>query len=272
MKALRCDRVLILGLAFTLCACASGYKQFYVQAPGATPEAIAMLRANSPPAVPQVERSAPIDTMQMLDAYAKRGFAMIGYSQFNSGQNESESSAVEQGKEVGADIVLIVNPQYTGSITTSVPLTTPTTSTAVTSGTATAYGPGGTVTAFGTATTTVHGTSTTYIPMTVHRSDYTAVYFVRQRFSLGAFVRNLDDAERQSLQTNQGVVVRIVVDNSPAFYADILPGDMILSIDGAAVSTQEHFTQILQARRGASVTVAIVRSGQRIEKVVQLNP
>lgn len=262
---------LILVFASALCACASGYKQFYVPADGATPEAIAALRTGPAPAMPAIERSAPGNPDEIIVAYARRGFVMIGHSSFNSGQNESESSALDQGKTVGADLVLVINPQYTGSVTTSVPLTTPTNNTAYTSGTATAYGPAGTVTAYGSATTTVHGTTTTYIPMTVHRSDYTAVFFVKQRFNLGAFVRNLEDAERQALQTNQGVVVLTVVDNTPAFYSDILAGDMIMTIDGVTVTTQELFIQILESRRGSQVRIMLKRNGQKIEKLVQLN-
>lgn len=271
MRSIRPATLAVVVFAAGLCACASGYKQFYVPADGASPEAISSFRAGPAPAMPSIERSAPANAEEILAAYAKRGFVMIGHSSFNSGQNEPESSALQQGKAVGADLVLVMNPQYTGSVTTSIPLTTPTTSTAYTSGTATAFGPSGTVTAYGNATTTVQGSTTTYIPMTVHRSDYTAVYFVKQRFNLGTFVRNLEDSERQAFQTNQGVIVLTVVDNTPAFYADILSGDMIVSIDGATVSTQDHFSEILESRRGSQVAIVLIRGGQKIEKLVQLN-
>ena len=227
--------------ALSLASCASGYSSFYTPATGATPEAIASLRATPPPTTPLLERSAPGNMEEILAAYAKRGYVMIGHSMFNSGNNESDASALRQGVSVGADLVLILNPQHTGSITSNIPLTTPTTTTAYTTGSATAYGAGGTVRAYGNSTTTTYGSNTTYIPMTVNRSDYGAVYFVKQRFHLGAFVRDLNDAERQELQTNQGVVVLTIVDDTPAFRADILPGDVILTIDDVRVSNQESF-------------------------------
>lgn len=270
MRSAPMRHLLVALSSLVLAGCASGYKSFYTQAPGATPDFISSIRASSPPATPALERSAPADPQLVLAAYAKRGYVMIGNSMFNSGQSESESSALKQGSVVGADLVLILNPQYTGSITTSVPITTPTTTTSQSSGSATAYGPGGPVTAYGTATTTTYGSQTTYVPMTVHRSDFGAVYFVKQRFSLGAFTRDLTDTERQELQSNQGVVVMTIVDDTPAFRADVLPGDVIRAIDGVAVPNAAGFTRMMTEMRGKKVTVAIVRGGQRIEKIVQL--
>jgi hypothetical protein len=100
-----------LPLFFTLflTAC-SGYKEFYKQAQGATPETVAVMRVAPPPAIPIVERAQPGDSMTILDAYAKRGYIMIGNSMFKTGHPESEDSAVRQAQDVGADLVLILNP------------------------------------------------------------------------------------------------------------------------------------------------------------------
>jgi membrane-associated protease RseP (regulator of RpoE activity) len=166
--------------------------------------------------------------------------------------------------------VVILNPRYTGSVTSSVPITTPTTSTSYSTGTATAYGAGGPVTAYGSGTITTYGTITNYVPVTINGSDYGALYFVQQRFSLGIFFRDLNDGERQELQTNKGVVVRLVVDGSPAFDADVLVGDVLTAIDGVAISGVRACNQLLSERQGKLVSLSIVRRGQRIEKAVQL--
>lgn len=207
-------RLFPLVFALFLAGCASGYKNFYQQAQGATPQTIAARRVAPAPATPIVERAQGGDSRTILDAYTKRGYSMIGNSLFNSGRSEPESSAVRQAQDVGADLVLILDPRYTGSVTSSVPITTPTTSTTYSTGTATAYGSRGAVTAYGSGTTTTYGTSTNYVPMTVHRSDYGAIYFVKQRFTLGIVGRDLDDAERQELQTNKGAVARLVCPGS----------------------------------------------------------
>jgi hypothetical protein len=267
-------------LSFALCvaanltACASGYSQFYQPVQGATPQLIAATRLAPPPAVPTVERAAPpgSDSSSLMDAYAKRGYVIIGSSSFNTGRPESEDSAVRQGAKVGADLVLILNPRYTGSTTSAVPITVPTTSTSYSSGTATAYGRGGAVTAYGSGTTTTYGTATTMMPITVNRSDYGAVYFIKRKWGFGALWRDLSDAERQELQSNRGVVIRLVVDGTPAFLADFLPGDIILAVDGQPVLGQESASDLLRARAGQRATLSIYRRGTRLEKPVQLQP
>jgi membrane-associated protease RseP (regulator of RpoE activity) len=268
-RPIRNALIALLPLLFV--GCVSGYKSFYTPATGVSPEIIAARRVSPPPAIPIVERFAPAAPDTILAAYAKRGYVMIGSSMFNSGRNEPETSALKQGQDVGADLVLVLNPKYTGSITSVVPITVPSTTTSNTSGSATAYGSGGSVTAYGNATTTTYGTNTTYIPMTVNRSDYGAVYFVKQRFSFGAFLRDLNDTERQELQTNQGVVVLNIADDSPAFKADILPGDVVAAIDGITVPNKAGLAQIMDDLKGKQVTVAIVRRGLRIDKSVKLN-
>ena len=104
----------------------------------------------------------------------------------------------------------------------------------------------------------------------MHRRDYGAVYFVRAKFSFGVFVRDLSDAERQEMQTNKGVAVRLVVDATPAFDADVLVDDIITAVDGAAVVNASAFNGLMKERHGKLVTFTIVRRGQTIEKQVQL--
>ena len=266
MKKILMHMLVALSASLAITGCSNNYKQFYTPAPGATPQAISAARASAAPPMPTLERSSFGDKDQIVAGYAKRGYVVIGESRFNTGESISEMGALKQGRAVGADLVLVFIPQYTGSTTSSVPFTTPTTNTSYTTGNATAYGPGGPVTAYGSATTTTYGSNTTYIPITVNRSDYGAVYFVKGRFRIGAFVRNLNDLERQLLQTNQGVVITTIVDDSPAFKADVLPGDMIVSINGERVSNEEGFARMSSARRGQTIKLSLIRQGRAIEK------
>ena len=244
---------LFLPLFFTLflTAC-SGYKEFYKQAQGATPEAVAAIRVAPPPATPIVERAQRGDSKMILDAYAKRGYIMIGSSMFKTGHPESEDSAVRQAQDVGADLVLILNPRYAGTVTYDIPITILTRNPQDS----------------GRALDDI----TSYAPATIALSDYGAVYFVKQRFELGVFSRDLNDAERQGLQTNQGAVVRLVVDGSPAFNADLQIGDVVTAVDGVAIANAQAFNELLREHRGKQVALSIARHGQRLEKTVQLNP
>ena len=131
MPSLRALLLLLL-----LVGCVSGYKQFYRPESYATPEAVSAQRLNPPPAMPIIERAKHTDPQIISDSYGKRGYSVIGSSFFNSGESEPEGSAIQQAKDVKADLVLILNPRYTGSITTAVPITTPTTTTSRASGTA----------------------------------------------------------------------------------------------------------------------------------------
>lgn len=257
-------------VAVALSGCASGYSQFYTQMQGATPDAVAASRAAPPTGNPIVERTGNGNDPALAEAYARRGYLAIGTSSFNSGRGQNEKSAVEQAKKVGADLVLIFNPEYTGTVTGSMPLTTPTTTTSYTTANATAYGAGGTVNAYGNSTTTTHGTNTTYIPYSIDRSDYGAVYFVKRKYIFGANTRNLNNEERQELESNQGVVVIVVVDNTPAFSADILAGDILLSVNGTPISNVEKFSDVIGMYAGTTAEVSFIRKGRKMVKNVPL--
>lgn len=271
MKNTRLISVALLSALAALAGCASGYKEFYQSNNELDPQKISELRVAPPPSQPLIERARPGNPDDILDAYAKRGYIMIGNSMFNSGRPESEDAAIRQGQEVDADLVLILNPNYTGSVTSSIPITTPTTNTTYSNATATAYGRGGPVTVYGSGTSTTYGTATNYIPITVNRVDYGAVYFIKRKFLFGAFYRDLNDAERQELQTNRGSVARLIVDGTPAFNADILIGDVFTTLDGVVIANSQTLSELLGEKKGKTVTFSILRRGQLFQKTVQLN-
>jgi PDZ domain len=257
----------------SLAGCASnGYRQFYTEVPGATPEKVAARRAAPPPPTPEFVRLAgPFDDNAQRP-FLRKGYEIVGYSSFTSGRQPDEDDALDQGKKVGADLVVLLAPHYVGSVTTSIPLTTPTVNTSYTNGTATVYGSGGSAVAYGNATTTTYGTNTTYVPMTVNRNEYTAVYLVKAKHRFGVRMRDLSDAERRELGTNQGLYVTTVIEGTPAFASDILPGDVIMTIEGSRIEGNDSFTALLSARSGQAVAVTLIRQGKTITKTVALGP
>lgn len=258
-------------LVLALGGCANGYQQFYRPVPGVTPENIVKIRAAPPPATPLVDHIPAFDK-SVLKRYTKYGYVAIGYSSFNSGMEQSDNFAITQGRAVGADLIVIANPKYTGSVTTSVPITTTTPITSYSSGSATAYGSKGFVNAYGIGTTTTYVPQTTYVPITINRQNYGAIYFIKPRIVLGALSRNLNDLERKSLQTNKGAVVTAVINDSPAFNADILIGDIITGINGQAVTSNHEFRSVLDANAGHTITLSVLREQKHLEKSVQLLP
>lgn len=250
--------------------CANGYKEYYRPAQGATPEKIAQVRSGPPPATPVVERAPGGDSKVILDSYGKRGYAMIGSAIFKSEQSQPEEVAIKQAKEVQADLVLILNPRFAGTVTRNIPITVPTTSTTYSSGTATAYGPGGTVNAFGSGVSTTYGSATSVIPVTLNVSDYGAVFFIKRRVVFGAETRPLSDQERQDLQTNKGAMIVFIIDGSPAFEADILAGDIVITVDGNPVAGSDALSKMIVEKSGKLVSFGILRRGKNLDKSVRL--
>lgn len=202
----------------------------------------------------------------------RHGYAQIGYSNFNAGSDGGKESQLRvQAQKIGAQVV-ITGSSYTGTVTGSIPWTTPTTSTSYTTGQATAYGRGGPVTAYGSATTTTYGSQTTMIPYSVNRSDFGAAYFFKSKYHTGVYTKELSDETRRAMGSNKGVLVDIVVDGSPAFMADIIPGDVIISINDAPVFSPKNYSETVTRFIGTPVSVRMLRGTQELTKTMDVLP
>jgi len=212
------------------------------------------------------------DFSKDIQGLQAKGFVVIGSAAFQGASNQdTERPLREQAAKVGAQVVL-VSSKYSHTVSGAIPITTPTTSMAYTSGTATAYGSGGVVNAYGNSTTTMYGQQTSMVPYSIDRSEFGAVFMAKVKGRLGVIVTPLDDATRKRLETNQGVLVRIVVEGSPAYLADVLPGDVILQIGSDTVQSPEYFTKTLLVKyQGQATTLKLDRNGKSVEKNVTLN-
>lgn len=250
---------------FPLAACVPNpYAKFYEGAPDARvrPDYIA------PTSALQIFSSS--DFNRDVPELMRHGYVLVGQSSFNAGiGNVKESQLRDQAASVGAALVL-VSSHYTNTITGAIPLNIPQTSTTTGTATATAYGPGGSATATGYGTSTTTRSQTVMMPYSVARADFAALYFVRTKARLGLFVIALDDSTRQRLQSNAGVRVAVVVENSPAFDADILPGDIVLALGGERVRSPEHYGELLTKYEGQRVEISLSRSGRELTKSVTL--
>lgn len=257
--------------SLVITGCVSGYKQFYQPYNGATPQVVAQLRANPPTGMPVVDHYGGKDYKSMVKDYGSAGYIPIGYSSFNSGHSEPDSGAIAEAKKVGADLVVIISPEYTGTRSTVIPWTTPTASTSYTSGTATAYGSNGTsATAYGNSTTTTYGSRTSYIPIHTDRYDYGAIYFIKFKYKLGVWLKRPSEVIRENLGTNKALLVDFVVRDSPAYNSDIFPGDIIISVDGHP-ATSKAFKKAEHYDSGKSIKLTIERHGEKVVKIVKLS-
>lgn len=254
-------RILLAASLLLLSACASNpYSTFYngtdnahqLRAYVPSSEQIRILQSND------IDR----DTKQLM----VKGYVPIGQSLFNSGDQQiNENQVYEQAVKIGAQVVITAS-KYTNTVSGSAPVTVPNVTQTYSSGTATAYGSSGTVNAYGTGNTTTYGSNTIYVPYSIRRSDFIAVYFVKTRSVIGAYVEPLDDDAKKMLQSNAGVRVTIVIEDSPAFNANIIPGDILTAIDGNPIKSVSNYQDMIQNLPSTTAHFTVYRNGKIIKK------
>lgn len=253
----------LLLLAALLTGCANGYSQFYRPNPGLANFTVPIMPFSGEP---RLSASSGDPSRDVRDMY-EQGYALAGVSDF-VGPAANQSGAVSQAKKVGAAVVLL-SSKYQNTVTGAMPLTLPTATTSFSSGTANAYGSGGFATGNYSGTTTTYGTQTTYIPYSVDKYDQVALYFVPlERKGFGVLVNSLTDEQRHDLGTNQAVEIIAVRTESPAFRADILPGDMLVLVGSTPTFDPQAAAHALANTAGTDVDVTLIRGGQRITKTV----
>jgi len=223
---------------------------------------------------------ATSDLVKDCDKIIRDGYFLIGESSFD-GPPQSDDALMFQAKVVGADIVLLKS-SYLGSQQTSIPIlqyNPGQTSTTTSSGTVNAYAYGsggyanGTANYYGNSTTTTPGTySTQNIPITIQRYTYDAGFFRKLPSPVfGASCQPLPSDIRTKLEQNTGLLVVIVVNDSPAFIANILEGDVLLKINREDIISVTDFGSKLVKYAGQKADFEIWRKGETKTISVQLN-
>ena len=78
-------------------------------------------------------------------------------------------------------------------------------------------------------------------------------------------------AKDRDLNVAEGVIVDNVLNGSSAQYAGLLPNDVIVKIDGAAIrSTQELKEKVSSAKTGDVLKIMVFRNGKTKELEVTL--
>jgi hypothetical protein len=258
-------RFALLAVAVLTSACASNpYTQFYQGTPNAR------LRPDYQASASPLQIFSSSDFNRDVLELMRRGYGLVGQSSFNIGMNlVSESQLRKQSEAVGAHIVLVA-ARYTNTVSGAVPLTIPKTATTTSNGIATVSGAGGTATIVGSSSSITQSTQTVILPYSVARGDIAALFFVRVKPRLGVSVVPLDDSTRLRLQSNFGVVVQVVIEGSPAFEAEILPGDILLQIGSDRVRSVEHFSELLDRYQGRVVELVVDRRGREVRKTLRI--
>ncbi|MBL0057839.1 MAG: PDZ domain-containing protein [Elusimicrobia bacterium] len=256
-----------MGLAVSfiaLAACGNPYRLNYVSVLDRLPAQPAF--APSTPTPRLVEAKNPReDSLRLVE----EGYAPIGYVKFNSVKAD-EQLALAQAKELGADVVL-TSIQFTNVVNESVPTTVykgPETVRVEDRGnvgyTGVNYNRSQTVTYEGSYQTEFVNRETAFY-------DQKALFFRKlQAPVFGGAVSALPEEVRNSLGRNRGVVVRAVVNGSPAFRADVLKGDILIGLEGEDIIEPGEFYKRIESLAGRSVSLSILRNGQALELPVKL--
>lgn len=269
--------LILLIAAISLTGCAqSGYKKFYK--PYVDANTLTDVELISEDQEPEVFGSDNIKRDHYI--LLSKGYIAVGQSTFNGG-HEDIKYAKAQAKSVGATVIL-ASSQYTNTQTTTTTLLVPDNKTTYHSGSAysntsydSAYGG-----YYGNSSTygTYNGTSTTYatkaVPVTSQqrRYDQTAVYYVKsnKKYRIGVLYLDLTPEQRIQYERNTGIQIIVVVEETPAFYSNILAGDVLIAIDGDTVNNVIQAGEILDgipATQNRTV-FTVIRNGQ--EKNIQV--
>jgi len=99
--------------------------------------------------------------------------------------------------------------------------------------------------------------------------DLVVAYYVRFKLPFGATFRDLNATEKQAMNRG-GVRIGSVVNGTPASKANLLSGDIVVSLDGKPVGSRGEFQSMLRANAGRAVTLGVVRNGETINRMVRL--
>ena len=262
-------RIALLGLlAAMLVGCVNPYVNNFHYAPGITPTMVAAERVGPPPAVPQViEGSNPSTDLTSQEA---DGYMPFGYADFSAAPGfVPRDGAIKQGEAIGADRILVYS-RYQGTVTTTIPITTPTQQTTFYNGTATAYGSVGMATANGSGTATTYGSQTNIVPLSIPRYEFLAVYLIKARIWFGTMYNAVTPQQAQEAGSVDAVQLTVIVHGSPAAEAGLLPGDIVTQIDGRPVDGAQAFMTALRADAGLNAYLTVIRNGTTLSKAVHL--
>jgi len=253
-------RLLILFCSFFLSGClaTNPYKEFFhtVSYPY-SPSHLVLLKKGEEPVVIKTD---DIDENTLVAQ--SKSYVGLGYSSFN-GPLGNRADLIQQAKDIGATHILL-QEKHLSTQTHASAIAVPTIETTNHSGSVDGYRYSGTSTT----------TGTNYIPYsyTVTRYLQDAAYFVKstKKSRIGVLVRDLTSRETREYERNTGAVVGVVLEDSPAFNANVLRGDLIIEIDGIPVKNGSHAKALFKAvpNNARKVTLKVLRRGKTLTFVL----
>lgn len=236
--------------------CINPYAKYY----SGTPNARLLARYQGPWSPATIQQTDNLDAD--VKRYMRQGYFVVGMSSFTAQRAENYDMIRDQARDVGAHMVLL-SRRYLGSVVEMSEVSLGNRSDSETR----------TQTGEVISRTSSRGSQNVLAPTVVSYSHYGAVFLAKSKPpALGIVVKELTEAEHRSLETNAGVIVDVVVEGSPAFAADIIPGDILLSVSGEPVAGIAGCQSLIKKHSGEQVTLHLIRTDRQIDKTVTLAP
>lgn len=256
----------IMGSSFLLSGCINNFAEFYQG------QADARLIPTYVPSTEEVRIISTNDLAKDEKILIRQGFMPIGRSSFNANTGTvTRDSLVQHAQKIGAQVVLLKSV-VTGTENRVMALNTPTTSTSYTTSNAQAYGSGGYANAYGNSTTTTYGSQTNYIPYTISRSAVGAEFFAKFKIKLGISPQDLTDDDKKDIGQNGGVKIFEIIDNSPAYFANVLPDDIVVSVNDKPVGNSADFLEKVKNLPNGTNKFEFIRNKKHMFKQIDIAP
>ena len=212
--------------------------------------------------------------------YLRNGFWIVGASEFTRTRSVASSNlAISKAKEIGATRIfafsrVLEEVKYKKKVR----LPTYSSTDSNTYANASAYSNNiynyKSTQGYANANTNSYtsGYTTTLVDDSYLKYSQGAVYFAKIKedfIKFGAgFKAEIPSDLKAAIGTDKGLYVNYLIKGSPAFKADVLEGDIILTANGIDV----YDNSFIDKYKGRTVLFKIYRNGNYIEKAVVLNP
>ena len=132
---------------------------------------------------------------------------------------------------------------------------------------------------------TESGTNTIYLPSfdntprkkydvsyNKDKYEYRALFFKKMKpLTLGITMVPIPAEITTLIKRNRGVMVQIVFDESPAFFADLVVGDVIIAINDKEINNVDELNRLILLNKGQKTQFTIIRSGQTTPEDIFIN-
>ncbi len=96
-----------------------------------------------------------------------------------------------------------------------------------------------------------------------YRCDFSAQQATPNITSVGIVLEDLSSDQKAHLERNAGAVVKAVTEDSAAWKANVIPNDVLITVNGSTVKNGSHGSQLLNSAFGLSapIQVEVIRKG-----------